>query len=96
MGNLNEMKFEVERFINEELDPPSTNHLLYLDFLKSCEDNIDSAYFKEEEERLQKAEASCNWRLHKVENAIKLLHAINSKVTIPKQVSNKLLRVITR
>ena len=91
MGNLNEMKWEVERFINEELNPPSTNDPLYLDFLQSYEDNIDSANFKQEKERLQKAEASQEWRLRKVKNAKKLLHAINSKVTIPKQVSNKLL-----
>ena len=91
MGNLNEMKWEVERFINEELNPPSINDPLYLDFLQSYEDNIDSANFKQEEERLQKAEASQNWRLRKVKNAKKLLRAINSKVTIPKQVSNKLL-----
>ena len=91
MRNLDEMKFEVERFINQDLDAPSSNHPLYLDFQKSYEDNIDCANYKQEEEKLRKAKASCNWRLRKVDNAIKLLHTISSKVTIPKHVSNKLL-----
>ena len=91
MSCLDQMKSEVDRFWDDELDTPSTNDPLYLSFIGCYEDSIENANVKQQQKKLCRMNDSYNYRLRKVDNAMRMLHAIHSKVNIPKQVSNKLL-----
>ena len=96
-GNLlNEMKFEVERFLSEDIQAPSENHVHYLEFEHHYHYLIQEADFIEQKKKIlaleAKTEASHKWRMKKIRNAQKLLDKIVSRVTIPKVESLNLLK----
>eukprot|EP00956_Cyclotella_meneghiniana_P021515 scaffold39296_cov46-Cyclotella_meneghiniana.AAC.1 len=70
MSCLDQMKSEVDRFWDEELDTPSTNDPLYLSFIGCYEDSIENANVKQQQNKLCSMNDSYNYRLRKVDNAM--------------------------
>ena len=91
MRSLNQMKWEVERYFREEIQAPSANHPLYSGFETAYKSVIDRANLNQSRKKLEMSLASDQWRTRKIVNAKELLKAVQSSMTIPRDVSLTLL-----